>query len=495
MSAIIMATFHEKSRHASFWGICVALAFSVVFMFPKSSGAMRPLIINPNTYAQANNATWIPVSVSFIMGFFLPLIGVAFLRDTIALDRINGVMTLMMTTRGNRLKYIIGKIVSNLAFLLIFLLTVMSFTLLGSGLKYGFAAVNIRQFLMPFVIIIPGLCFVAALTLLTETLPGLKGWFGTTGLLVLIAVIYASGTSYQGTPSHLQRIFNLSGSQYLVSNIKTAIAQTSGQSLTLLRVIGSSTAKYTGKVNLTFPTIQLTGTDVLNMAILVGASLLLVLLASMLIERRPQQRTKLLRFNRLQNRFTALMKLPGYTQFRLLTGTTHSSWLAMILIVWLLSWSGDAMQATQRNLPLLFLMAVPLFSQLGVLGQQTGVNSLLRTIPNGKSKALFQEGLAGVILAVVLILPILTKLSANSAFLLIIWGIQLALVAQTLGLVTSSSRAIQMVMIAFFYFYLNGAPVLPLNGGEWLFATMIYAMLCVIAVLAMLSESRVRFIR
>ncbi|WP_421016863.1 hypothetical protein [Furfurilactobacillus cerevisiae] len=226
------------------------------------------------------------------------------------------------------------------------------------------------------------------------------------------------------------------------------------------------------------------------MAILVGASLLLVLLASMLIERRPQQRTKPLRFNRSQNRFTALMKLPGYTQFRLLTGTTHSSWLAMILIVWLLRWSGNAMQATQRNLPLLFLMSVPLFSQLGVLGQQTGVNSFLRTIPNGKSKALFQEGLAGVILAVVLILPILPKLSANSAFLLIIWGIQLALVAQTLGLVTSSTRAIQMGMIAFFYFYLNGAPVLPLNDDTWIFAAVVYTILGITAVLVMLGNCR-----
>ncbi len=493
MKGIIAATFLEKRRQASFLGICVALAFAVVFMFPKDSGVMRPLIINPNTYVQANNATWIPVSVSFIMGFFLPLIGVAYLRDAIALDREHGVMNLMMTTRINRLKYAFGKFVSNLAFLFIFLLTVMLFTLLGSVLKFGISSLKITQFVMPFVIIVPGLCFVAALTLLTETLPGLKNWFGTTALLIFVAGLYASGTSYQIVPNRLQRIFNLSGSQYLVSNIKVAIAQTPGQSLRLLRVIGSTSDKYSGKTNLVFPTIHLSMTDILNMTVLIAVSFLLVVFAGLLVERRPLYRTNQIHFGHVNRRFSKLVKMPGYTQFRLLTSNTNGIWMIVILLIWLVSWSGDAAQTTQRNLPLLFLTAMPLFSNLGTVGKQTGVDGLLRTIPSGQLKARFRERRTGIILAISLILPILTKISLGPIVLLVIWSVQIVLLAQTIGLITGNPRATQMIMIVFFYLYLNGAPVLPLVGTGRLLATIIYTVLGILASLVMLGQLKIKF--
>lgn len=249
---------------------------------------MRAIIVNPDTYQQANNASWASISVSFMMGFFLPLIGATFLRNTIRMDRDNGTMTLFLTTKFSKLNYIMGKFLSNLCLMLIFWLIILIFSLIGTLLKFGQTTFNPGQFLMPFLILLPGLIFVSALTIFTEVIPGLRGRLGTAGLVAFLVILYAAGANYQHTPGHLLRLFNLSGSGYLITNIKQAVVQSSGKPLTLLKVIGASTStRYTGAHNLAFPTLKLTGLDSLNMGLLVLLGIGLVVLAALLLERRP----------------------------------------------------------------------------------------------------------------------------------------------------------------------------------------------------------------
>lgn len=477
MKSSFQATFREKSRHMSFVVLCVALIFSVTLMIPRGTGIMRAIIINPDMFKQANNASWASISVSFMMGFFLPLIGATFLRNAIRLDRENGTMTLFLTTKFSRFAYLFGKFISNICFMLIFWGVLLLFSLIGTLLVYQTTDFNLGQFLMPFIILLPGLVFISAITLLTEVVPGLRGRIGTAGLVAALVILYASGANYEHTPSGIQRIFDVSGSQYLIANIKQAVMQTSGEHLTLLKVIGASTSTdYTGQRNLIFPMLKITSTDLLNMIILVVFSFCLVCISGFLLEHKPITLFDVKRWSlHLPTKhFQRFQRSQGYLSLRLLTGNVTGYWLLMMFLIWLWNWGTTYRNMSHLTFPLLFLTAIPLFSELGAGSVQNGIYQWLRTIPNGQWRQTSRECIAGIGLAVFLILPVFGKLSFLSLAALLVWGIQLSLVSQALGRYTSSKRPVQLLMVVFFYLYLNGAPLLPFNQAGLILPMLIY---------------------
>ncbi|EEI70990.1 ABC transporter permease [Lentilactobacillus hilgardii] len=487
MKDSFQATFREKYRRMSFVALCIALIFSVSLMIPRGSGVMRAIIVNPDTYQQANNASWASISVSFMMGFFLPLIGATFLRNTIRMDRDNGTMTLFLTTKFSKLNYIMGKFLSNLCLMLIFWLIILIFSLIGTLLKFGQTTFNLGQFLMPFLILLPGLIFVSALTIFTEFIPGLRGRLGTAGLVAFLAILYAAGANYQHTPGHLLRLFNLSGSGYLITNIKQAVVQSSGKPLTLLKVIGASTStRYTGAHNLVFPTLKLTGLDFLNMGLLVLLGIGLVVLAALLLERRPISAYHMGRWEmrlpafRLPAKRLPAMEMNGikhsqfYISSRLLTGGVTNYWVLIIMIIWLWNWGSTYSGLIHSAFPILFLAVIPLFAELGAGGVQNDVYQWLRTIPNGQRRQTLRECLAGIALSIFLVLPALSKVPAFMMVALFIWAVQLPLVCQLLGRLTGSKRPVQLVIVLFFYLYINGAPLLPFDQSGLTLPTVIY---------------------
>lgn len=489
MIGSFQATFREKSRHFSFIALCAGLMFSVVLMIPRASGTMRALIVNPSTYQQANNASWISVSIGFIMGFFLPLIGVIFLRNSIRLDRDQRTMLLFLTTKFSRLKYMFGKFISNLFLMGILWLTVLVFSLIGMLLKYGQTGFNLMQFLMPFMVLLPGLIFVSALTLLTEVLPGLRSKIGTPILAIFIVVLYAAGANYEIKFNHIQRIFNLAGSDYLISNIKQAVLATSGKPLTELKIIGSTTTHYTGTHELVFPVMQLTVQDLVSMGLLILISVLLVLISSFLLERRPLfnlspsgWRSHLIKPLKSES----LINLPFYLPLRLITASVSNYWLIVISLVWFWNWFASINVLTHVAFPILFLMMAPVFAELGVNVAQNNVYLWLKTFPYGQQRQVLQENMIGIILSIILIMPALFKISILSGLVLIAWAVQLPLAAQLLGQYTGSRRPIQLLMVVFFYLYLNGAPLLPFNNNHVILVG-IYAVIAVISAVLLIT--------
>lgn len=490
MKASFQATFREKSRHMSFVALCIGLLFSVVLMIPNGSGVMRAIIINPATYAQANNASWSAISVAFMMGFFLPLIGAAFLRNAIRLDRDNGTMTLFLTSRFARFKYTAGKFFSNLCLMLIFWGIVLTFSLIGTLVKYQGNGFNLVQFFLPFLILLPGIIFVSALTLVTETLPGLRGRIGTAAVIIFLVLLYTSDANFQQAPSPIQHIFNVSGTDYLITNIKQAVMQSSGHQLTLLKIIGASTStQYTGHQNLVFSPLRLTETDLLAMGTLILISCGLVYVAGLLLERRPLTPLKLIHWkvHLPVNILKAGSQSQFYLSFRLLTGGVTNYWLSIILLIWLWNWLTPYQGLTQFAFPILFLTAMPLFAELGAGEVQSGVYQWLQTLPNGHRRQTVREMLIGSALSVALALPALIKAPTLMVSLaLLVWSLQLPVLAQLLGRLTASKRPIQLLMVVFFYLYLNGAPLLSFNQTELVLPTLIYLIILIFALVLLL---------
>lgn len=484
MKFIFMATFHEKTRRLSFTALCMSLLFATTLIIPRESGTMRALIINPNQYSQANNATWVSISIGLSMGLFLPLISAIFLRNTIHLDRSMGTMSLFLTTRFPKGKYVFGKFLCNICISLILWLIILLTSYVETVLKYGLAAINLEQFILPFLILIPGLVFVSAVTLATEVIPGLRGKLGTIALSVGITFLYTTTANYQTTPGFFQRLLNISGSTYLITNIKQAILASSNNPLSTLRVIGSTTSRYTGNQNLVFPPLQLTIIDLQNLGLLLLMSLILVSRLPGLIEKRPLIHTTLNQF--LEDHSTIslpihVLKLSRFRlSIRLLTAPIATVWLWLICFIWLWSWFATFDQLTHITFPLLYLAATPIVSSFGASETQENVYQWLATFQNGQLRQTLWSCTVEIVFSLGLILPLLIRSPSVSRLPLSFWAILLPLLAQLIGRTSKSTRLTQTIIIIFFYLYLNGAPLLPFGNNNHNLLTLIYATLTII---------------
>jgi hypothetical protein len=489
MKQVFLATTREKIRRPAFPMICLALLFSIVLMIPRASGTMRAIIIDPNVFRQANNISWVPISVSFIMGFFLPLISAVYLRDSIGIDRDTGNLAFFLTTHFSKSAYLYGKFLSNLwltgSFWLIILLT----SLLSAIFKYGIASLNLVQFIMPFLILLPGLIFLSALTILTEVLPILRQRSGTVILVIGLIFLYTAGANYIAHQSFFNQLFNLSGTNYLISNIKQSIAMNAGAKLTTLKIIGSTTMRYSGTQNLIFSPIQLNWADWLRIGILIILSCLMVELASFCLENRPIHR---------QKRPFNLWRPTVSTQTRvglclhLMTANNSVLLLSLLVGTWGWAWLAPSHQATQTLFPLLVILATPIFSTLGALASQSHVYDWLATIPNGQLRQTIWTGTMGIAFSLILILPIFLKLTFALKISLFLWGLLAPLLSQLLGRWTASSRPTQLVLLVFCYLYLNGAPVIALNPAPAQLLTIIYLILLVITFTSLVNHHRIK---
>ncbi|WP_416353347.1 hypothetical protein ACNAN0_11455 [Agrilactobacillus fermenti] len=272
-------------------------------------------------------------------------------------------------------------------------------------------------------------------------------------------------------------IFNLSGSHYLIENIKQALAASGGGSLHVLRVIGSTATHYTGQQSLVFPMIRLTATDWVNISVLLCLSCLLVLLAVLFLEHRPLVLKPAKRRDPIKITkpwVTSFKQSRLYLAFRLLTGDVSRYWLWLLLITWLWSWTTTTYQMRHLALPLLFLLAIPLFANLGATAVQTGVAQWLQTVPDGQRRQKWWASISGWLLALGLILPAVQQTTVMAYLALLIWALQLPLVAQLIGRLTRSQRPFQVILVVFFYLYLNGAPLLPFDQAHLFLPTLLY---------------------
>lgn len=457
MRNAFIATFNEKRRQPSFLIICVLLALSVVFIFPKNTGIMRPLIINPSTFQQATNATWVPMSVSFIMGLLLPLVGIVFLHDTLSIDDKYGVKEIFLTSKTSSAKWIFVKFLCNVTFFLIFLVVVLGFSLIAAILKFGIRTVDFEQFVIPFIILVPGLVFVSALSLFLEVIPILTSWVRITSQMFLVVLLFVSGTMYNQSPNEVQRIFNISGSQYLIDNVNSSMMSEFDESIVELKVIGSTATQYTGTKNLVFLSIHLNVTDLANMAILILLSLVLVLASSLLVKSmKINHKAKPFKVNTVKSNWFL-------TQLHIMMGNLSKKWVYLLLLLWAISWLSNFSQVSQMLFPVSILLITPLLTEICTVRQQSGVDQLLIITRMARKKAVFIELCVCMNLTVFTVLPLAFKTSKLISLFLIIWAIQLAALNEMMCLYTNSQYPAQFLISIFIFLYLNGAPVLPLD--------------------------------
>jgi hypothetical protein len=171
--AIARADFIERVRRYSF---LVTLLTAVFLGYAAATGKIA---LKLGDYRGVYTSGWIGAMVALVTTTFASLIGFYIVKDSVERDRRTGVGEVLATTPLSKPAYAIGKFLSNVAVLtsIVLVLTVAAVVML---LFYREdPRLDLWALLSPFLLIaFPAMCITAALALLFEMLPGLRGSFG-----------------------------------------------------------------------------------------------------------------------------------------------------------------------------------------------------------------------------------------------------------------------------------------------------------------------------
>ena len=171
--AIARADFLERVRRYSF---LLTLLFAVLLGYLAATGRIT---LHLGDYRGVYTSAWIGALITVVTTCFVSLVGFYIVKNAIDRDRQTGVGQILAATPLSKISYALGKFLSNLA-----VLSSMVVVLAVAAVAMQFFAaedphLDTLALLAPFVIIaLPAMALTAALALLFETLPLLRGGLG-----------------------------------------------------------------------------------------------------------------------------------------------------------------------------------------------------------------------------------------------------------------------------------------------------------------------------
>jgi ABC-type transport system involved in multi-copper enzyme maturation permease subunit len=192
---LALADFYERARRYSFLLTLAAVILMGVLVnngsLFLSLGSTDPTILS--SYRGEFNSAWIGTMTVLVINFFLGLFGFFLVSDCIKRDIRTGVGQIIATTPVSRVEYLIGKWISNCLVLYVLVLILAAAAAIMVLLQ-GKAALNLEALLFPFLAVtLPFMTLIAALAVVFETVPWLRGTVGNVVYFALwMAVVIPS---------------------------------------------------------------------------------------------------------------------------------------------------------------------------------------------------------------------------------------------------------------------------------------------------------------
>jgi hypothetical protein len=166
------ADFLERVRRYSF---LVTLAFAVYLGYSAYSGRV---VMRLGDYRGVYNTAWLSALMTLVTTTFLSLVGFYVVRNSVDRDQQTGVGRILAATPMTRFFYTAAKVVSNFAVLSAMVLVLMA-AAVAMQLTKGEGPVHLGTLITPFLVVaLPTVAVVAALAILFETTPVLRGGAG-----------------------------------------------------------------------------------------------------------------------------------------------------------------------------------------------------------------------------------------------------------------------------------------------------------------------------
>lgn len=491
------ADFLERVRRYAFLVTMIAsVCLAYAFVPPNPS---RYATLQIESYRGVYNSAWLGTSLALLCGTFVSMIGFFVVKNAVDRDRQTRVGQILAATPTSKLQYTVGKTLSNFAVLTAMTLAVAVAAIGMQILRAEDRAIDVFQLFSPFILLtLPVLMMTAAVAVLFETIPGLRGGLGNvvfvfawTGLLSAGAFgrmdsaavhndILGVGIAWPGMVEAAARAFPTFDpahpSMSMGINIK-------GDGLWVME-----TFRWEG--------IRWTGGMLAWRAMWVGAGLAIGAVAAIPFDRfdpargfgRVRRRRKRRGGESLAEDVSVTPAPAGHVHLTPLRRTTSAARPgAMIVAEWKLMTRGLRwwyvgplavvvmsifMPLENLRHPVLafaFLWPVLLWSRLGSRERRQGTEPIFFSSPRPLSRQLPAAWIAGIGLSVVVSAPIALRLAlAGETGALALWAVGTAFVpalALALGIWTGSSKFFEALYTFLWYAMVQKVPAFDFTGS------------------------------
>ena len=308
--AVARADFLERVRRYSFF---LTVLFAVLLGYGAATGKIS---IHLGDYRGVYTSAWIGTMVAMVTTCFVSLVGFYIVKNAIDRDHQTRVGQILAATPLSKTSYTVGKFLSNFAILSSMVLILA----IGAVLMQFFAAedphADFIALLLPFLLIaVPTMALTAALALLFETLPILRGGVGNVLWFFVfsfgIALPEMTGTRWLD-PMGLMTVGDsmMAAARVWIPGYKNSFSLTiSGQHVQVAE-------------SLRWQGVHWTSQEVLLRAACLGVALLISLLAALFFDRFDATRlvAPSIRKNEQQAQLAAAAAAPASP-----VGSTHSA--------------------------------------------------------------------------------------------------------------------------------------------------------------------------
>lgn len=476
---IALSSIKQRIRRFSFWAIAAVALTSSFLLVPKNQiGGIHVMSIEPSVFIQGGNPTWIPISSALILTIFLPLIGFVYIRDLVNIDRSTGTIDILLSSGVGRFRYVFGKLIAGFILLLLLLGIVMCGSLIMILITFRGEPFSIWAFISPFLILVPGLLFVSAFSLILET-ASIFGRINSNALAIFLFVLFFlisltySMSLAEGTP-YPSVNFDFTGLLLLEKTINIAVIATIGKSVNDVTIFGSNNYSYIGNKQLYFTGIPKDINVFFNMLLVIGVALIITFVAALLLEKRPakvRQKKKIKFKKQAKDKVKPTTKTwqpvssGSFSLFFLMKNELHRLlrelnlwWFITILGLWIGCWLLEIRTSRTILLPIILGLAVLPLSRLGSKEELSGVSELFRTIPGAPLRQALASICGSMLLCFFLVSPVFIRsFTIDLLAVLVIFSLVVCLpsVALFLGTFTKTERPFQLILFLFLYIVLN----------------------------------------
>jgi ABC-type transport system involved in multi-copper enzyme maturation permease subunit len=169
---LVRADFLERTRRH---GFLVMLCLVLYLGYLVNSGQVT---LRLETYRGVYNSAWVGSMMTLVVNFLLGWFGFYFVKNSIARDYETGVGQIIATTPVSRVKYMLGKWLSNFLVLGMMVLVLMLAAVVMQLIQRE-AQIDLWALLAPFLFVaLPFMALIAAFAILFESIRWLRGSFG-----------------------------------------------------------------------------------------------------------------------------------------------------------------------------------------------------------------------------------------------------------------------------------------------------------------------------
>jgi hypothetical protein len=479
--AAARADFLERVRRYSFlFTLGLALYFGYL-------SAVGKLALRVGDSRGIYNSAWIGGLLAVVGSTFISLAGFYFVKNTLQRDTETRVGQILAATPISRFAYILGKFASNFAVLASMIGILALSSILMQLVNGEDRHIHLWTLLSPFLLIsIPAMAVIAALALVFETIPFLRGGFGNVAYFFLWTAILSVPIATNSSIYDLSGLFLVRHSM-IASHAAPAAENSFSLSIDVGQFKTTSLFRWEG--------ISWTGEILFSRLALFVVALLLCVLAAALFDRfdaarsyrmlratpapalpvltsipaaAPVAGTKLAPLDTAAQRF----RFPAVLVAELRLMLKGQTWWWYLIAAGLLVAQAAVPKAEARGMVLAFAWIWPvlLWSSMGVRELRHQTHQILFAVPHPLARQLPAAWLAGVLLAAVtgsgFAVRLLLEKNLSGLFAWAIGALFIPSAALCLGVWSSSSKPFEILYTLLWYVGpMHATPMLDFMGS------------------------------